>query len=57
MPKMIKEGHGMTDVSCPHGSRWIWWYPEKKKGQWQNVVLCSNCDCGEPPKPFKEEKP
>jgi len=51
----IKEGHGRTDVSCEHGSRWIWWYPEPNKGEWMNVVSCSTCDCGEPPKPFKEE--
>lgn len=22
---VIVEGHGLTDVSCVHGSRWMWW--------------------------------
>lgn len=52
----IKEGHGLTDVSCSHGSRWIWWESGADgKGRWECVVWASNCDCGEPPKPFKKK--
>jgi len=50
----IEEGHGKTDISCLHGSRWIWWYPTPECGEWVNVVLFYNCDCGDPPKPFKK---
>lgn len=46
----IKEGHGELDVSCEHGSRWIWWFNEK---DWVQVVCASNCNCGTPPKPYK----
>ena len=53
---MIEEGHGKTDVSCEHGSRWIWWNPPGRLGEWKNVILCSCCDCGDPPKPFKEAR-
>lgn len=53
---LLRKGHGLTDVSCPHGSRWVWWYDDwEKKGKWMNVVLCSNCDCGTPPSPFKNK--
>lgn len=52
----IEEGHERTDVSCEHGSRWIWWDGIDGKGAWQNVVLGASCDCGEPPRPFKEEE-
>lgn len=55
----IEEGHEKTDVSCIHGSRWIWWYTHlDNKGKWENVVWASNCDCGEPPLPYSkgEEK-
>ena len=51
--KMIEEGHGLTDVSCEHGSRWIWWLGLDEQGKWENVVWNCICDCGEPPKPFK----
>jgi hypothetical protein len=52
--KEIREGHGMTDVSCRHGSRWIWWPGPDNKGKWECVVWASNCDCGEPPRPFRK---
>lgn len=52
---MIIEGHGKTDISCIHGSRWIWWSGVDGKGEWMNVVRCSVCNCGEPPRPFKKE--
>ena len=48
----IKEGHGLTDVSCAHGSRWIWWPGPDGKGKWEQVVYCSNCDCSDPPRPI-----
>lgn len=54
----LKEGHGKTDVSCKHGSRWVWWVnPIENKGEWRQVVYAPFCDCTEPPKPFKEGKP
>ena len=53
---IIEEGHGMKDISCHHGSRWIWHEPAK---EWVEVIMFSGCDCGEPPSPyfpqFKEE--
>jgi hypothetical protein len=52
---LIKKGHGKTDVSCYHGSRWVWWYAKgytNPLGEWMNVVFASNCDCGDPPLPF-----
>ena len=54
--EMIEEGHGKTDVSCRHGSRWVWWPGLNNKGKWECVVWASNCDCGEPPRPFKKKK-
>jgi hypothetical protein len=55
---VIEEGHGRTDVSCVHGSRWIWWKDElvNPDGGWQNVIMCSACDCTDPPRPFKEDE-
>lgn len=50
----IVEGHGLTDVSCAHGSRWIWWAGLDGKGAWNQVVLAPECDCAGPPRPFKE---
>ena len=50
----IKEGHGLTDVSCRHGSRWIWWPGPDNKGRWECVVWASNCNCGDPPRPFRK---
>jgi len=52
----LAEGHGQIDISCKHGSRWIWGRnnihcPE---GAWAKVVLAPNCDCEDPPKPYKE---
>jgi hypothetical protein len=54
--EMIEEGHGRLDVSCEHGSRWIWWPGPDNKGKWECVVWASNCGCGEPPRPFKKKK-
>lgn len=54
----IEEGHALEDVQCPHGSRWIWWKnPLEMKGMWQQVIYAPDCDCGDPPPPFKEEEP
>lgn len=53
--KEIKEGHGLTDISCEHGSRWIWWYPSKNRGKWEKVIWASRCHCTNPPKPFLKE--
>ena len=52
----IVEGHGLTDVSCEHGSRWIWWRDKivMPKGAWNQVVTAPDCDCTNPPPPFKE---
>ena len=53
---IIEEGHGMTDVSCKHGSRWKWWDENRRArhiNRWVQVVLAPNCDCGEPPRPFR----
>jgi hypothetical protein len=55
-PKIIEEGHELTDVSCRHGSRWIWWPGPTGRGKWECVVSASNCNCGEPPRPFKRKK-
>lgn len=54
----IIEGHGLTDVSCEHGSRWIWWQDKivNPAGAWNQVVLAPGCECAEPPRPFKEVK-
>jgi hypothetical protein len=51
----IEEGHGITDVSCKHGSRWVWWPGRDGKGAWMQVVWASNCDCSDPPRPDKKE--
>ena len=48
---IIEEGHGMEDISCHHGSRWIWWLGMSGKGEWMNVIQAPDCDCGEPPRP------
>jgi hypothetical protein len=50
----IAEGHGLTDVSCVHGSRWIWWAGLDGEGAWNQVVLACTCDCADPPRPIKE---
>ena len=58
---MIQKGHGLTDVSCRHGSRWIWWKKGLTKnskshgngGFWYQVVYAPGCDCGAPPTPYK----
>jgi hypothetical protein len=51
--KLIEYGHGLTDVSCRHGSRWIWWPGPTGRGKWEKVVWASNCcDCSDPPRPF-----
>ena len=50
---MIQKGHGLTDISCMHGSRWIW-NPLCTPGPcWMQVVCASGCDCGTPPAPYK----
>lgn len=49
----IRIGHGMTDVSCRHGSRWIWWPGPDGNGKWEKVVWACDCGCGDPPRPFK----
>lgn len=52
--KCIVPGHELTDVSCRHRSRWIWWpKPGTELGEWKQVVLAPDCDCGDPPLPFK----
>ncbi len=55
MSEVIEEGHGQEDISCEHGSRWMWWPGSDGKGAWMDVVMASNCDCGDPPRPFKKE--
>lgn len=47
----IQPGHGKKNVSCSHGSRWMWWPGETGKGEWMNVVLSSQCNCATPPRP------
>ena len=50
---MIQKGHGLTNISCRHGSRWIW-DPLCTSGPcWMQVVCASGCDCGTPPNPYK----
>jgi len=55
----IKEGHGMTDITCRHGSRWVWFPPgihlgiSFKNSAWIQMIHVSNCNCGTPPKPYK----
>lgn len=56
-PVVLSEGHGRTDVSCIHGSRWIWWsgfLPDS--GGWRQVIWAPGCDCEEPPNPFTEDE-
>ena len=59
---MIQKGHGLTDISCRHGSRWIWFpqaasefmgYGQVKLGLWRQVIYAPSCDCDDPPKPYK----
>jgi hypothetical protein len=57
----IEDGHGLLDVSCEHGSRWVWWYDKLNNinyplGRWEQVVAAGDCDCGEPPMPFRTAK-
>ena len=53
--EFIEEGHGLEDISCPCGSRWIWWLnPFTHEEEWRQVVYAPDCDCGEPPRPYKE---
>ena len=55
----ITEGHGLIDITCEHGSRFVWWWDEGNRwnyplGRWMIVgEKASDCDCGEPPMPFK----
>ena len=51
MTELIVEGHGLEDISCEHGSRWIWWHRPNGQSRWMNVVLAPGCECGEPPHP------
>ena len=58
---IIQKGHGLTDISCRHGSRWIWWKKgltkesksQGNRGFWYQVVYAPGCDCGAPPEPYK----
>lgn len=50
---MIQKGHGLTDISCRHGSRWIWNPLCTPEPCWMQVVCASGCDCGTPPAPYK----
>lgn len=55
MSEVVEEGHGLTDISCEHGSRWIWYDNQRMTrhiNRWVQVVIAPNCDCGEPPKPY-----
>jgi len=54
--EFIEEGHGLLDVSCEHGSRWMWWPGPDGKGEWMNVVSALGCTCGEPPRSYKTIK-
>jgi hypothetical protein len=54
MLSIVRAGHGLTDISCCHGSRCIWWPGPYDKGKWMCVVRASSCDCGEPPRPFRK---
>jgi hypothetical protein len=55
----IVEGHGKIDVTCECGSRFVWWYDGGNRwnyplGRWMIVgEKASECECGEPPMPFK----
>ena len=50
---MIQKGHGLTDISCRHGSRWIWNPLCIPKPCWMQAVHAPGCDCDAPPKPYK----
>lgn len=50
---MIQKGHGLTDISCRHGSRWIWNPLCIPDPCWMQVVYAPGCDCGTPPNPYK----
>ena len=50
---MIQKGHGLTDISCRHGSRWIWNPLCIPEPCWMKVVYAPGCDCDDPPKPYK----
>ena len=52
---MIQKGHGLTDISCMHGSRWIWKSKSQGNGVgfWYQMVYAPGCDCGIPPNPYK----
>ena len=50
---MIQKGHGLTNISCRHGSRWIWNPLCISEPCWMKVVYASGCDCDDPPKPYK----
>lgn len=47
-----------SDISCEHGSRWIWWQEKifNPEGAWMQVVFAPGCECSEPPRPTKEMK-
>lgn len=49
---MIQKGHGLTDISCRHGSRWIWNPLCTPEPCWMQAVS-PGCDCGAPPNPYK----
>ena len=51
---ILVEGHGLVDVGCSHGSRWKWWSGPDGQGAWMNVVLAPKCECGDPPRPYRE---
>ena len=54
----IKKGHELTDISCPHGSRFFWWYDKDctgPLGEWKCMVWRSDCHCGSPPLPFRSK--
>lgn len=50
---IIQKGHGLTDISCEHGSRWIWNPLCISEPCWMQVVYAPGCDCGTPPNPYK----
>jgi len=53
MSKEIVSGHGQTDISCCHGSRWMWRPSRSGKGEWKQVVVAFSCDCADSPKPIQ----
>jgi len=50
---IIQKGHGLTDITCRHGSRWIWNPLCTPEPCWMQVVCAPGCDCGVPPNPYK----